>query len=93
MTAATTILGLLPLAFGGSNIGGVVMFAPLAKSVMGGLALATVLTLFVIPLFYTFMEDAGKVLRRLAWVAVPGTGSENRRKETSWPESLEWKAR
>jgi HAE1 family hydrophobic/amphiphilic exporter-1 len=93
MTAATTILGLLPLAFGGSNIGGVVMFAPLAKAVMGGLALATVLTLFVIPLFYTFMEDAGKVLRRLARVAVPGRGSQNRREETSWPESLEGKAR
>ncbi|MEW6440484.1 MAG: efflux RND transporter permease subunit [bacterium] len=65
MTAATTILGLLPLALGGSNIGGVVMFAPLAKAVMGGLTVATVLTLFVVPLFYTFVEDARGALRRL----------------------------
>jgi HAE1 family hydrophobic/amphiphilic exporter-1 len=65
MTAATTILGLLPLAYGGSNIGGVVMFAPLAKAVMGGLTLSTLLTLFVVPLFYTFVEDAGQALRRL----------------------------
>jgi len=71
MTAATTILGLLPLAFGGSNIGGVVMFAPLAKAVMGGLTLSTLLTLFVVPLFYTYMEDAGRALRRLLAVAVP----------------------
>jgi HAE1 family hydrophobic/amphiphilic exporter-1 len=66
MTAATTILGLLPLAFGGSGIGGVVMFAPLGKAVMGGLALATLLTLFVVPVFYTYVEDFSQALERLA---------------------------
>ena len=65
MTAATTILGLLPLAFGGAGIGGVVMFAPLGKAVMGGLALATLLTLFVVPVFYTYVEDFGQALTRL----------------------------
>lgn len=65
MTAATTILGLLPLAFGGSGIGGVVMFAPLGKAVMGGLALSTLLTLFVVPVFYTYVEDFGQALTRL----------------------------
>jgi HAE1 family hydrophobic/amphiphilic exporter-1 len=70
MTAATTILGLLPLAFGGSGIGGVVMFAPLGKAVMGGLALATLLTLFVVPVFYIYVEDLGQALTRLAGQAV-----------------------
>jgi HAE1 family hydrophobic/amphiphilic exporter-1 len=88
MTAATTILGLLPLAFGGSGIGGVVMFAPLGKAVMGGLALATLLTLFVVPVFYTYVEDFGQALQRLAGQAL-GTvdnaatdgSSEERREE------------
>lgn len=71
MTAATTILGLVPLAFGGSGIGGVVMFAPLGKAVMGGLALATLLTLFVVPVFYTYVEDLGQALVRL-WRASGG---------------------
>ena len=80
MTAATTILGLMPLAFGGSGLGGVVMFAPLGKAVMGGLALSTLLTLFVVPLFYTFVEDLGLAFGRLAglarssWVRARGSG-------------------
>ena len=72
MTATTTILGLIPLAFGGSNIGGVVMFAPLGKAVIGGLALSTLLTLFVVPVFYTYIEDLGTASRRLFSIALPG---------------------
>jgi HAE1 family hydrophobic/amphiphilic exporter-1 len=82
MTAATTILGLLPLAFGGSGIGGVVMFAPLGKAVMGGLALSTLLTLFVVPVFYTYVEDFGEALARLRHQAfvtgIRGRGSGGR---------------
>jgi hydrophobic/amphiphilic exporter-1 (mainly G- bacteria), HAE1 family len=70
MTAATTILGLIPLAFGGSGLGGVVMFAPLGKAVMGGLALSTLLTLFVVPLFYTYVEDLGGAVGRLVSLAL-----------------------
>ena len=72
MTAATTILGLLPLAFGGSGLAGVVMFGPLGKAVMGGLALSTLLTLFVVPMFYTYVEDLGRAIQRLAGQALPG---------------------
>ena len=52
MTAATTVLGLLPMAFGlgeGSEI-----TIPLAVTVIGGLLSSTILTLFVIPVIYTF---------------------------------------
>jgi len=83
MTAATTILGLLPLAWGGSGIGGVVMFAPLGKAVMGGLALSTLLTLFVVPLFYTYLEDFGQALERLAGLALAGKGKGKRIKQGS----------
>jgi HAE1 family hydrophobic/amphiphilic exporter-1 len=51
MTSLTTILGMLPLALGiGQGSAG---WAGLAKSVMGGLSLATFLTLFVVPTMYS----------------------------------------
>lgn len=54
MTAIATILGLLPmaLAFGvGSESN-----APLARAVIGGLAVSTFLTLFLVPALYTLLE-------------------------------------
>jgi hydrophobic/amphiphilic exporter-1 (mainly G- bacteria), HAE1 family len=50
MTALTTILGLLPLALGIGE--GSKLQSPMAVTVMGGLAVATFLTLVVIPLIY-----------------------------------------
>jgi HAE1 family hydrophobic/amphiphilic exporter-1 len=76
MTAATTILGLIPLALGGAGLGGMVMFAPLGKAVVGGLAISTLLTLFVVPVFYVYVEQAGEAVRRLYSLARgrrPGT--------------------
>ncbi len=49
MTAATTILGLLPLAVGSTGVGGWVYYYPLARTVMGGLMTSTLLTLVVLP--------------------------------------------
>ena len=48
LTTATTIVGLLPLWFGGSP-----MFEPMAISIIFGLGFATVLTLGVVPLLYS----------------------------------------
>ncbi len=52
MTASTTILGLLPIAFGFGE--GSEMTVPLAVTVIGGLISSTLLTLFVIPVVYIF---------------------------------------
>jgi len=63
MTALTTVLGLFPLALGigeGSEI-----TAPLATVVMGGLLASTVLTLVVLPVMYSLIEDAiGFIFKR-----------------------------
>jgi hydrophobic/amphiphilic exporter-1 (mainly G- bacteria), HAE1 family len=54
MTSATTILGLLPMALGLGE--GAELRAPLAITVIGGLAVATALTLVVIPVVYTLFD-------------------------------------
>ena len=51
MTAATTIFGLLPTAIGFSN--GSEANVPLALAVIGGTFMATLLTLFIIPILYS----------------------------------------
>ncbi len=54
MTALTTILAMLPLALGIGESGEA--WAPMARAVMGGLTVATILTLIVVPVIYTVME-------------------------------------
>jgi HAE1 family hydrophobic/amphiphilic exporter-1 len=67
MTTLCTILGLVPLAIGRTGVGDVLYF-PLARTVIGGLAAATVLTLVLVPCLYTLLEDGsrlfGKVWKR-----------------------------
>ncbi len=54
MTSATTILGLAPMALGLGE--GAELRAPLAVTVIGGLAFATPLTLLVIPVVYSLVD-------------------------------------
>jgi HAE1 family hydrophobic/amphiphilic exporter-1 len=65
MTALTTILAMLPLALGLGESGE--SWAPMARAVMGGLTVATVLTLIVVPLIYALLETlSDKVKAKLA---------------------------
>ena len=54
MTSLTTILGLLPIAIGIGE--GSEATSPLARSVIGGLTVATILSLIVIPVIYSLFE-------------------------------------
>jgi len=81
LTAVTTELGLIPMSTGFSidfvnRIYGVIprivtggssseWWAPLANSVIFGLAVATILTLIMVPVFYYVLEDAPGKLWRL----------------------------
>ncbi len=61
MTTLTTVFGMIPLALGIGE--GSEMQAPMARTVLGGLSIATVFTLFFIPTLYSLMESAkAKVL-------------------------------
>ncbi len=68
MTALTTIFGLLPMAIGKSGMIGM-PYAPLGRTMIGGLVTSTFLTLFVVPIFYTYFDDlrifCGTIARRV----------------------------
>ena len=62
MTTMTTVFGMLPLAMGmgeGSEI-----YRGMAITTMFGLSFSTLLTLVVIPIFYTLVEDMNKAIIR-----------------------------
>lgn len=53
MTVSTTVLGLLPLAMGGTQIGGDgPSYAPMAIAIIGGLLFSTLTSLVLVPLTY-----------------------------------------
>jgi len=56
LTATTDIFGFLPMAFSASA--GAEVQRPLATVVIGGMLTATILTLVVLPILYTFVEDS-----------------------------------
>lgn len=61
MTASTTVLGMLPLAFGGGP-GGEIQ-AALARAVIGGLTVSTLITLVLIPAVYISVHNLMARLR------------------------------
>ena len=68
MTTLAMIFGMLPLALALGQ--GAEMRAPMARAVIGGLITSTVLTLLVVPVVYTLLDDfAGWVHRR--WAGAP----------------------
>ncbi|MBE9129965.1 efflux RND transporter permease subunit, partial [Coleofasciculus sp. LEGE 07081] len=62
MTTITTVLGLFPLALGIGE--GSEFLQPLGVVVFSGLSLATLLTLFIIPCFYTLLHGGKKPSNR-----------------------------
>lgn len=73
MTSLTTALGMLPLALGIGE--GTELMRPLAITVVGGMSLSTILTLFVVPSAYIIFNTAGERLQR--WL----TGDSRKREE------------
>jgi hydrophobic/amphiphilic exporter-1 (mainly G- bacteria), HAE1 family len=62
MTASAAILGMLPIAVGigrGSEVQ-----APMATAVIGGLTTSTLLTLFIVPVAYSLLDDLARRFQR-----------------------------
>jgi len=64
MTALSTIAGMIPVAIAQSD--GAEFRRPMGVLVIGGLASSTFLTLVVVPVAYTLVEELSRLPRRLA---------------------------
>jgi len=70
MTTFAMIFGMLPTAVGTGE--GAESRAPMALAVIGGLITSTLLTLVVVPVVYTLMDDLGHVRRWRIWGGLKG---------------------
>ncbi|MGN6702507.1 MAG: efflux RND transporter permease subunit, partial [Burkholderiaceae bacterium] len=71
MTTLAMVFGMVPLAFGLSE--GSEQRAPMGQAVIGGIITSSILTLVVVPVIYTYLDDfSGWLLRRLRVGAVSG---------------------
>jgi len=71
MTTSAMVFGMLPLALALGS--GAELRAPMARAVIGGLITSTVLTLVVVPVVYTLLEDATAWVTRRRGVMVNAT--------------------
>ncbi len=80
MTTVAMIFGMIPLAL--ALGAGAEARAPMARAVIGGLITSTLLTLFVVPVMYTFLDDLG------AWVASKLTSASDQDAHGVLPEPV-----
>jgi HAE1 family hydrophobic/amphiphilic exporter-1 len=64
MTTLCTVTGLLPMALGDSKIGNL-PYAPLGRTMIGGLVVSTILTLVIVPLFYVLLDEFREHAQRM----------------------------
>lgn len=69
MTAFTTIGGLLPMAIGNASMIGI-PYAPMGRTIIGGLLTSTLLSLIAVPWAYTLFDDMREYFRKLTAVYV-----------------------
>ncbi len=69
MTTFTTVFGLMPMSLASNTLMGV-PYSSMGRAMMGGQLCAMLLTLFVVPLFYTYFDDLRMALRRIVVVAL-----------------------
>ena len=81
MTSLTTILGLVPLALGLGE--GTEINQPMAIAVIGGLTSSTFLTLFIIPVIYSFFDSATRKNSRIKKAARKITENKRKKKEVA----------
>jgi multidrug efflux pump len=72
MTTAAAVLGAVPLAIGIGE--GASLRQPLGITVMGGLILSQMVTLYTTPVIYVYFDRVGDRLRR--WIAVSPAGKQ-----------------
>jgi len=71
MTTLAMIFGMLPMAIGWGE--GSESQAPMGRAVIGGLITSTLLTLVVVPVLYTYLDNLPRWWRRRSGVQGPET--------------------
>ncbi|MES3021015.1 MAG: efflux RND transporter permease subunit [Pseudomonadota bacterium] len=79
MTTLAMIFGMLPMAIGMGDGGGTQ--APMGRAVIGGVITSTLLTLVVVPVAYTYLDNLGK--RAARWFKGADAEDEHERHEGS----------
>lgn len=64
MTALTTVFGLLPMAIGTATLIGI-PYAPMGRTMIGGMLTATITTPLIVPLIYSYLDDFKEWCRKL----------------------------
>jgi len=64
MTAFTTIGGLIPMAVGNAKMIGI-SYAPMGRTIIGGLIFSTMVSLIAVPWAYTIFDDMRGYFKRL----------------------------
>ncbi len=72
MTAATTILGLVPTAIA-VETGSTISYKALAVATIGGMTVATLLQLYVVPAIFAALDDARSLCARILGFRTPAT--------------------
>ncbi|HMY27992.1 MAG TPA: efflux RND transporter permease subunit, partial [Agitococcus sp.] len=62
MTTMAMVMGMMPLALGLGD--GAEQRAPMAHAIIGGVITSTLLTLIVVPVVYTYLDDIKKLVKR-----------------------------
>jgi HAE1 family hydrophobic/amphiphilic exporter-1 len=66
MTSLTTLLAMLPIALGDTQIGGDgPAYYPMARALMSGLFFGSVTSLFFVPMFYVWLDDLNEWRQRV----------------------------
>jgi HAE1 family hydrophobic/amphiphilic exporter-1 len=82
MTAFSTVAGMVPIAIGLGE--GAESRSPMGTCVVGGMITSTLLTLVVIPVMYSLLDDLGSWLRKLA------PGADRDRPQAARPQPVQW---
>ncbi|MBX3703016.1 MAG: efflux RND transporter permease subunit [Steroidobacteraceae bacterium] len=76
MTSLTTLLAMLPIALGDTQIGGDgPAYYPMARALMSGLLFGSVTSLFFVPLFYVWLDDLNNWRMRIRLYARGGAAA------------------
>ena len=81
MTTLTTVLGLIPVAFFQTE--GSSLVQPIGKTIVGGLTISTLLTLFLVPVIYSSFNSAGERIKRRQAVRLEARREQERAKAES----------